>query len=153
MVKPELSASCSLRFLLYLHHRGGEAVLATRAATPPKDIRMDDMNSRITPAEAAMLMPAPYLSHLGSAERTEVLIAQARAERAAVILGAIINMFQAVGRGFSALRRRNSTADELRHMSDRALADIGVARGDIFEVAARPNPPAANDVAGTRHAA
>jgi len=127
--------------------------LATRAATPPKDIRMDDMNSRITPAEAAMLMPAPYLSRLGTAERAEVLIAQARAARAAAILGGIASLFRAVGRGFTALRRRSRAADELYQLSDRALADIGVARGDIIEIASRPHPQAANDVAGTRHAA
>lgn len=111
------------------------------------------MNSRITPAEAAMLMPSPDLSRLGTAERTEVLIAQARAERAAFILSGFASMFRAVRRGFRALRRRNNTADELRQLSDRALADIGVARGDIFEIAARPHPEVANDVAGTRRAA
>lgn len=114
---------------------------------------MDHMNSRITPAEAAMLMPAPFLSRLGHAERAEVLIAQARAQRAVVILGGIAAMFQAVGRGLMALRRRNRTADELSQLSDRTLADIGVARGNILEIAARPDPEAANDVAGTRRAA
>lgn len=111
------------------------------------------MNSRITPAEAAMLMPAPYLSRLNSVERAEVLIAQARAERAAVILGGIVSLFQAVGRGFTALRRRSRASDELNQMSDRALADIGIARDDISQIAARPQPAAANDVAGTRRAA
>lgn len=111
------------------------------------------MNSRITPAEAAMLMPAPYLARLGPAERGEVLVAQARALRAAYILGAITGAFQALGRGVSALRRRNRTADELSQLSDRALADIGVARGNILEIAARPHPQAANDLAGTRRAA
>lgn len=111
------------------------------------------MTSRITPAEAAMLMPAPYLARLGPAERAELLTAQARALRATVILDAISGAFQAMGRGLAALRRRNHTADELSQLSDRALTDIGVTRGNILEIAARPHPGAANDMAGTRRAA
>ncbi len=111
------------------------------------------MDSRITPAEAAMLMPAPYISRLGPAEHAEMITAQARAMRATIILSAITAAFQALGRGVAALRRRNRTADELSRLSDRALADIGIARGNILEIAARPYPEAANDLAGTRRAA
>lgn len=111
------------------------------------------MDSRITPAEAAMLMPYPHFDRLGPAERAEVLTARARALRASVILAAITGAFQALARGFTAMQRRNRTAEELSQLSDRALADIGIARGNIHEIAARPFPQAANDVAGTRHAA
>jgi len=111
------------------------------------------MEPRITPAEAAMLMPAPAFDRLGPAERAEVLTAQARALRAQLILDAFRGAFQALARGFAAMQRRQRTEEELSRLSDRALADIGIARGNIAEIAARPFPQAANDLAGTRHAA
>lgn len=111
------------------------------------------MDSRITPAEAALLMPTPHFDRLGPAERAEVLAAQAYALRVAIILEAIGNAVQALGRGIGAMRRRNRTEAELNRLSDRALADIGVARGNIENLAATAFPQVANDVAGTRHAA
>jgi uncharacterized protein YjiS (DUF1127 family) len=51
----------------------------------------------------------------------------------------------------TALRQRRETIAQLRALSDRELADIGLDRGAIPAAAARPL--AANDASETRHAA
>ena len=107
------------------------------------------MTSRITTAEAAMQVPASTLGYLSDLERQEAILAQARAMQAAVIMDGIAAMF----RGIGALFGRRRTEDELHALSDRTLADIGVNRSEIPEIAARSFPGAANDGAETRRAA
>lgn len=111
------------------------------------------MDSRITPAEAALLMPAPRPALPSEAADIAAAIADARHEREAAFGARIGAFFRALADGLTALRRREQTIAELRALSDRELADIGVRRGSIPEVAASTLPEVANDAAGTRRAA
>jgi uncharacterized protein YjiS (DUF1127 family) len=114
---------------------------------------MDNMNSRITPAEAALLMPLATPRRSAEAERIEAIIAEARRARDAAIAERFIGFFRGLRAALTALRNRRETIEELRALSDRQLADIGVAPGNIASVAAQATPIPANDMAGTRQAA
>jgi uncharacterized protein YjiS (DUF1127 family) len=100
------------------------------------------MTSRITPAEAALLMPRPRSPE---AEKIEAVIAAARRERDAALASRIAEGFRALRSFVTILRRRQETIESLRALDDRQLSDIGVLRGNI--------PAAANDLAGARRAA
>ncbi|MBY0336825.1 MAG: DUF1127 domain-containing protein [Acetobacteraceae bacterium] len=102
----------------------------------------ETMDPRITPAEAALLMPLPRSSQ---AERIEAIIATARRERDAAIAARIVGGFRAIRRFLTTLRRRDETIAALRQLDDRQLYDVGVLRGNI--------PAAANDLVGPRRAA
>jgi len=93
------------------------------------------MEPRITPAEAALLLP---LMPPRSAEalKVEAVVAEARRARDAAIAARIAGLFRAV-RGFlAANRRRDETIATLRALDDRQLRDIGVLRGNIAAAAA-----------------
>jgi uncharacterized protein YjiS (DUF1127 family) len=114
---------------------------------------MDIMNSRITPAEAALLMPLASPRRSAEAERIEAIIAEARRARDAAIADRITGFFHGLRAALTALRTRRETIEELRGLSDRQLKDIGVAPGNIAAAAATATPMPANDMAGTRQAA
>lgn len=110
------------------------------------------MDNRITPAEAALLMPAARPAPPSEAQDIEAIIAEARARRDEALFAGIVRFFRALREGIETLRRRHETIAELRRLSDRELADIGVTRGNI-ETVASALPEAANDAAGNRRAA
>ena len=83
------------------------------------------MTARITSAETALLMPSP------SPRGLKGLLHSLRA-------------------AVTAIRMRHETIAQLRALSDRELADIGLSRGGIAGVAA---PQAANDQSGVGRAA
>jgi uncharacterized protein YjiS (DUF1127 family) len=118
---------------------------------------MDSMNSRITPAEAALLMPLATPRRPSEAEQIEAIIAEARRARDAALAERIGAFFRGLREVLTALRRRRETIEELRALSDRQLKDIGVTPGGIAAAAAEATPfaapLAANDTAGTRRAA
>jgi uncharacterized protein YjiS (DUF1127 family) len=114
---------------------------------------MNDMDSRITPAEAALLMPAARPALPSEAADIAAAMAEARREREVAFLSRIGGFFRALAEGLATLRRREQTIAELRALSDRELNDIGVPRGSIPEVVDSALPVAANDAAGTRRAA
>jgi uncharacterized protein YjiS (DUF1127 family) len=116
---------------------------------------MDHMDSRITPAEAALLMPRATPARPSEAADIAAAIAEARRVRDEALFARVGAFFTAIAEGLTALRRRGQTIAELRALSDRELNDIGVRRGNIAEVAASALPEAANanDAAGTRRAA
>lgn len=96
------------------------------------------MEPRITPAEAALLMPlAPARS--AEAMKIEAVIAEARRERDAAVAAGIARFFRGLRAALTAMRRRNETIERLRALDDRQLRDVGVLRGNIGA--------AANDVA------
>lgn len=115
------------------------------------------MNSRITPAEAALLMPLASPRRSAEAERIEAIVAEARRARDAAIAERVVGFFRGLRAVLTALRNRRETIEELRALSARQLRDIGVAPGNIATVAANATPIAAplaaNDMAGTRQAA
>ncbi|WP_207540059.1 DUF1127 domain-containing protein [Sabulicella rubraurantiaca] len=109
------------------------------------------MNSRITPAEAALLMPA--IPQSPSARRIEFLLADARRARDEELVRRILGFFRGLGRIIAAVRHRHETVRQLRALSDRELADIGLNRGNIGAAAAQAVPLPANDGASERQAA
>ncbi|MCX8133516.1 MAG: DUF1127 domain-containing protein [Roseococcus sp.] len=119
------------------------------------------MNSRITPAEAALLMPLATARRPSEAQQIEAIIAEARRARDAALAERIAAFFRGLCDILATLRRRRETIEELRALSDRQLKDIGVAPGEIEAAAAKATPlpvagsapEAANDTDGTRRAA
>lgn len=111
------------------------------------------MNSRITPAEAALLMPLGSPRRSAEAERIEAIVAEARRARSAALADRIARFFNGLRAALTALRSRRETIEELRALSQRQLTDIGVAPGNIAVAAALATPIVANDMAGTRRAA
>lgn len=109
------------------------------------------MNSRITSAEAALLMPATPQGP--SARRLEFLLAEARRARDEELIRRVAGFFRGIGRVLAAIRHRHETLRQLRALSDRELADIGLNRGNIGAAAAQAVPLPANDSASGRHAA
>lgn len=104
--------------------------------------------NRITPAEAALLMPqAPRNAQ---AERIENILAEARQARDNAIAARITGFFRGLRNAVTAIRTRRETIQQLRILSDRELADIGLTRGNISATA---KLVAANDQAETRSAA
>jgi uncharacterized protein YjiS (DUF1127 family) len=89
------------------------------------------------------------------AQGIERIRAQAVAARDAAVAGMVKRGVRALGRFVTALftwPARQSTYENLRQMSDRDLADIGLSRGDIgrvfepdFRLPAPALPVAAND--------
>ncbi|MGQ0663338.1 MAG: DUF1127 domain-containing protein [Pseudomonadota bacterium] len=77
------------------------------------------------------------------ANRQEAILHAARAMRAAYVAewtgrvgGAMARLFAGIAARYRAWRRRQRAYDELMSLDDRALADIGLSRGDIPAVAA-----------------
>jgi uncharacterized protein YjiS (DUF1127 family) len=95
------------------------------------------MNPRLSSVETAMPGPSPAVDARGTHPRG---LAQG--------IAAAVHGLRAV---LTALRQRRETIAQLRALSDRELADIGLDRGAIPAAAARPL--AANDASETRHAA
>jgi len=124
--------------------------MAIRAEKPPTTTGPEIMN-RITSAEAALLMPTAPRN--AEAERIEAVIAEARQARDAALAARITGFFQTLRAALTAIRTRRETIEQLRALSDRELADIGLTRGSITATAAAATPIAANDQAETRHAA
>lgn len=116
------------------------------------------MDTAITKAEAALLLPATVISSRRMAEVERVRLAAIAARDAAIAEG-FRRTFRAAGRMLEALVRavrtfpaRAETYNALRQLSDRELQDIGMTRFDIgrvFEPNFNPRP--AND-AGQRPA-
>jgi uncharacterized protein YjiS (DUF1127 family) len=115
--------------------------------------------NRITPAEAALLMPSPPRD--AKAERIETIIAEARQARDAAFAARISGLFRTLHSALTAIRNRRETIAQLRGLSDRELSDIGLSRGGIVAAAVAAVPAAtptvaptvANDQQDTRHAA
>ncbi|UPY38085.1 DUF1127 domain-containing protein [Sediminicoccus sp. KRV36] len=112
--------------------------------------------NRITTAEAALLMPLS--SNHGAprnaeAERIETILAEARQARDAALAERIKGFFQTLRGALTAIRTRRETIEQLRGLSDRELADIGITRGGIIATATAATPLAANDQAATQNAA
>jgi len=107
--------------------------------------------NRITPAEAALLMPS--LPRNAEAERIEAIIAEARQARDAAFAARITGFVRVLREALTAIRTRRETVDQLRALSDRELADIGMTRGNIHTAAAALTPIAANDPAEDRRVA
>ncbi len=107
--------------------------------------------NRLTSAEAALLMPRTQRN--AEAERIQAVIAEARQLRDAALAARITGFFQTLRAALTAIRNRRDTIEQLRGLSDRELADIGLTRGSIRSTAAAATPFAANDVAETRQAA
>lgn len=107
--------------------------------------------NRITPAEAALLMPR--LPRNAEAERVAAIIAEARQARDRALAERITGFFHGLRAALTAIRTRRETIEQLRALSDRELADIGLTRGSITATAAAATPIAANDQVDTRDAA
>jgi len=107
--------------------------------------------NRITSAEAALLMPS--LPRNAEAERIETIIAEARQARDAAFAARITGFVRVLREALTAIRTRRETVDQLRALSDRELADIGMTRGNIHSAATSLTPIAANDPAGNHRAA
>jgi uncharacterized protein YjiS (DUF1127 family) len=107
--------------------------------------------NRITPAEAALLMPSAPRD--AKAERIEAIIAEAREARDRALADRINGFFHGLRTALTAIRTRRETIEQLRALSDRELADIGLVRGNIMATAAAVTPTAANDQADSRQAA
>ncbi|MBX9752916.1 MAG: DUF1127 domain-containing protein [Roseococcus sp.] len=107
--------------------------------------------NRITPAEAALLMPRSPRN--AEAERIQAIIAEAREARDRAIAARITGLFHGLRAALTALRTRRETIEQLRALSDRELADIGLTRSSITASATAATPLAANDQVDTRHAA
>lgn len=107
--------------------------------------------TRITPAEAVLLMPRSPRN--AEAERIQAIIAEAREARDRAIAERIRGFFHGLRAALTAIRTRRETIQQLRALSDRELADIGLTRGSITATAAAATPIAANDQGETRHAA
>lgn len=99
--------------------------------------------TRITPAEALLLMPTAPRN--AEAERIEMIIAEARQARDAAIAERIRGFARGLRNAISALRNRRETIAQLRSLSDRELADIGLVRGSIQAAANAAAPLTAND--------
>lgn len=110
------------------------------------------MNSRITPAEAALLMPFSS-GEPPEAQRIRAIVAEARRARDAALAARILAAFRGLRAMMTALRQRRETVAELRALSDRELADIGLSRSGIEGAAAAAVPLPANDAADGRRAA
>ena len=104
--------------------------------------------NRITSAEAALLMPRAPRSADG--DRIETMLAEARQARDSALAARISGFFHALRAGVTAIRTRRDTIEQLRVLSDRELADIGLTRGNIQATAKRA---AANDQVEARDAA
>lgn len=112
--------------------------------------------TRITPAEAALLMPQSSLHGAprnAEAERIEAIIAEARHARDVAIAQRITGFFRVLSDALTAIRTRRETIQQLRALSDRELSDIGLTRHGIPAAAAAVSPLPANDMAETRRAA
>jgi len=107
--------------------------------------------NRITPAEAALLMPS--LPRNAEAERIETIIAEARQARDAAFAARITGFVRILREALTAIRTRRETVEQLRALSDRELADIGVSRSNIVNAAAAVTPFAANDPSEDRRVA
>lgn len=119
------------------------------------------MNPRISQVQNPAPM-MPYPANLRQLSDVELLRQANEARNAAAMSG-----LQRLLAGFAGWMQRRRAEAELRALTDRELADIGLSRGDILyvlrearEVAApvarpvsRPAPAAANDRIGGRAAA
>ncbi|MBS7791749.1 DUF1127 domain-containing protein [Roseococcus sp. SDR] len=112
--------------------------------------------TRITPAEAVLLMPQSSLHGAprnAEAERVAAMIAEARQARDRAMAERIRGFFHSLRSLLTTLRTRRETIEQLRAMSDRELADIGLTRGNITAAAVAATPVAANDQMDARAAA
>ncbi|MBS7813568.1 DUF1127 domain-containing protein [Roseococcus pinisoli] len=108
------------------------------------------MNSRIISAEAALLMPA--LPRDTEADEIARMIDEARRARDAAIAARVTGFFHGLRATLHDWLARRETIHQLRGLTDRELADIGLSRAGILAAAASlPSP--ANDVAKLRQAA
>jgi uncharacterized protein YjiS (DUF1127 family) len=105
-------------------------------------IGKDKMTPRITSAETALLMPY-------SAPRQDVP-GDFRPAAAPGAFDGLKRLVHGLRATLTAMRLRRETIAQLRELSDRELADIGLNRSGIGEAAL---PVAANDKAGLDRAA
>lgn len=111
------------------------------------------MNSRITPAETALLMPFSSAPEVPDAARVRALVAEARRARDAALAARIKGFFHGLRAVMTALRQRRETIEQLRALSDRELNDIGLNRAGIAAAATQAVPLPANDAATPQKAA
>lgn len=85
---------------------------------------------------------SPYLSGVVSAEQVEIAL-EARRMRSLALAALIADGIVAIGSGVKTLtarlkgwHERRMTLNELDGLDDRTLADIGLSRGEIAQVAA-----------------
>lgn len=91
------------------------------------------MNARVTPAEAALLMPQSMsmAPQMHEALRHQSDVAADRRKALHGLTARLAAAFQALRGGLTELRQRRETIAQLRALSDRELADIGISRGTI----------------------
>lgn len=109
------------------------------------------MNSRVISAEAALLMP--YAPRDAKADEIARLIAEARRARDEAIAARISGFFRGLRNALAAMRARRETVEQLRSLTDRELADIGLSRSGIQAAAEASVPSPANDQSEIRRAA
>lgn len=108
------------------------------------------MTSRITPAEALMM---PSAKRNAQADGISAIISEARYARDAAIAARFRGFFRGIRTALTSLRTRRETIEQLRSLTDRELADIGLSRSGITAAVSAAAPSAANDYAETRRAA
>lgn len=96
------------------------------------------MHARLTQAEGSFLLP---LSRHPDADRIFETRAAAHAAHEAALMAGVRRVAGRIADLLLAWPRRQRLLAELRAMSDRDLADIGLSRGDFDRVLALPRQP------------
>jgi uncharacterized protein YjiS (DUF1127 family) len=107
------------------------------------------MKPRVISAEAALLMP--FTSRNDKDDEINRLVTEACQARDAALAARVSGFFHGLCDAIATMRHRRETIDELRRLSNRDLADIGISRAGIMAAAEAAIP--ANDRAGSRRAA
>ena len=118
------------------------------------------MNPRIAEAHPAPLMPFPANTRLSHVAAVNL---EARRVRDAMLAAAVRDLFAGAVTRVMAWRERRLALAQLRALTDRELADIGLTRGMLrgaletarepVPAAVTPAPVAANDITAARSAA
>lgn len=93
------------------------------------------MDARMTKAEAALLLPSPKTP---VADRVEAIRLAAAAARDAAITSWLGRAFHRILDRVLDWQHRQLAMRELYALSDRELADIGLTRGDLPRILAKP---------------
>lgn len=86
-----------------------------------------------------------------SSVETATMLAEARRHRSLGLARGLLSAFHALRQVLTTLRERRETIAQLRSLSNRELADIGLTRGSIVGAATLAIP--ANDASEARRAA
>ncbi len=93
------------------------------------------MDTRMTKAEAALLLPFPKTP---TADRIEAVRLAAAAARDAALASWLGRAYHRIRDRMADWYQRQLATRELNALSDRELADIGLTRGDLPRILARP---------------